>query len=120
MPKLRKVGNPVALLNHVADYTTRELDLRNEISGAEELKNIQLDIDDTFQMHRLRFPKYYRELSNEQVLVSEFIRGDSLEDGIDAGTLSWSTLLDLFDSWCLSIRYRYIPWRLASWKLYHR
>ena len=96
MPKLRKVGNPVALLNHVADYTTRELDLRNEIAGADELKNIQLDIDDTFQMHRLRFPKYYRELSNEQVLVSEFIRGDSLEDGIDAGTLSWSTLLDLF------------------------
>ena len=96
MPKLRKVGNPVALLNHVADYTTRELDLRNEIAGADELKNIQFDIDDTFQMHRLRFPKYYRELSNEQVLVSEFIRGDSLEDGIDAGTLSWSTLLDLF------------------------
>ncbi|MAU18047.1 MAG: hypothetical protein CMA24_01145 [Euryarchaeota archaeon] len=96
MPKLRKVGNPVALLNHVADYTTRELDLRNEISGAEELKKIQLDIDDTFQMHRLRFPKYYRELSNEHVLVSEFIRGDSLEDGIDAGSLSWSTLLDLF------------------------
>jgi len=96
MPKLRKVGNPVALLNHVADYTTRELDLRNEIAGADELKNIQLDIDDTFQMHRLRFPKYYRELSNEQVLVSEFIRGDSLEDGIEGGTLSWSTLLDLF------------------------
>ena len=35
--KLRRVGNPVALLNHVADYTTRELDLRNEIRGAEEL-----------------------------------------------------------------------------------
>ena len=32
--KLRRVGNPVALLNHVADYTTRELDLRNEIKGA--------------------------------------------------------------------------------------
>ena len=32
----QKVGNPVALLNHVADYTTRELDLRNEIKGAEE------------------------------------------------------------------------------------
>ena len=95
MPKLRKVGNPVALLNHVADYTMRA-SLCNEISGADELKNIQLDIDDTFKMHRLRFPKYYRELSNEQVLVSEFIRGDSLEDGIDAGTLSWSTLLDLF------------------------
>ena len=75
MPKLRRVGNPVALLNHVADYTTRELDLRNEIAGADELKEIQMDIDDTFQMHRLRFPKYYDELSNEHVLVSEFIRG---------------------------------------------
>ena len=96
MPKLRRVGNPVALLNHVADYTTRELDLRNEIAGADELKEIQMDIDNTFQMHRLRFPKYYHKLSNEHVLVSEFIRGDSLEDGIDAGTLSWSTLLDLF------------------------
>jgi len=96
MPTLRRVGNPVALLNHVADYTTRELDLRNEIAGADELKQIQMDIDDTFQMHRLRFPKYYQELSNEHVLVSEFIRGDSLEDGIEAGTLSWSTLLDLF------------------------
>ena len=96
MPKLRKVGNPVALLNHVADYTTRELDLRNEIAGAEELMRIQMEIKDTFDMDKLRFPKYYPELSNEYVLVSEFILGDSLEDGIDSGTLSWSTLLDLF------------------------
>ena len=96
MPKLRRVGNPVALLNHVADYTTRELDLRNEIAGAEELIRIQMDVKDTFTMDKLRFPKYYPELSNEHVLVSEFIRGDSLEDGIDSGTLPWSTLLDLF------------------------
>ena len=96
MPKLRRVGNPVALLNHVADYTTRELDLRNEIAGAEELMQIQNDVKGTFSMEKLRFPKYYPELSNEHVLVSEFIRGDSLEDGIDSGTLSWSTLLDLF------------------------
>ena len=40
-PKLRKVGNPIALLNHVADYTTRELDLRNEIAGADELRNLK-------------------------------------------------------------------------------
>ena len=96
MPKLRRVGNPVALLNHVADYTTRELDLRNEIAGANELMQIQHDVIDTFAMDKLRFPRYYPELSNEHVLVSEFIRGDSLEDGIDSGTLSWSKLLDLF------------------------
>ena len=53
MPKLRKVGNPVALLNHVADYTTRELDLRNEIKGAEELSRIKEDVSGNFQMDLL-------------------------------------------------------------------
>ena len=75
MPKLRKVGNPVALLNHVADYTTRELDLRNEIKGAEELSRIKEDVSGNFQMDLLRFPKYYEKLSNKDILVSEFVRG---------------------------------------------
>ena len=95
-PKLRKVGNPMALLNHVADYTTRELDLRNEISGAEELANIQAEIADEFPTPKLRFPKYYPKLSNENVLVSEFIEGISLEEGIENKSLEWSTLLELF------------------------
>ena len=95
-PKLRKVGNPIALLNHVADYTTRELDLRNEIAGADELRNIQNQIKDTFPMPLLRFPKYYPDISNEHVLVSEYIKGESLEEGIEAGNLVWETLLQLF------------------------
>jgi ubiquinone biosynthesis protein len=95
-PKLRKVGNPIALLNHVADYTTRELDLRNEIKGANELKEIQDKIKNDFPMPLLRFPKYYSEISNEHVLVSEFIKGNSLEDGIEQGNLEWDTLLQLF------------------------
>ncbi len=95
-PRLRKVGNPMALLNHVADYTTRELDLRNEISGAEELAKIQAEIADEFPTPKLRFPKYYPKLSNENVLVSEFIEGISLEEGIENKSLEWSTLLELF------------------------
>ena len=95
-PRLRKVGNPMALLNHVADYTTRELDLRNEISGAQELANIQAEIAGEFPTPKLRFPKYYPELSNENVLVSEFIEGTSLEEGIENKSLEWSTLLELF------------------------
>ena len=35
--KLRKVGNPIGLLAHIEDYTLRELNLTNEISGAERL-----------------------------------------------------------------------------------
>ena len=95
-PRLRKVGNPMALLNHVADYTTRELDLRNEIHGANELKSIQDKIAEDFPTTMLRFPKYYPEISNENVLVSEFIRGMSLEEGIENKSLSWETLLELF------------------------
>ena len=95
-PRLRKVGNPMALLNHVADYTTRELDLRNEILGAEELARIQTEIADEFPTPKLRFPKYYPKLSNENVLVSEFIEGISLEEGIENKSLEWATLLELF------------------------
>ena len=95
-PILRKVGNPMALLNHVADYTTRELDLRNEILGAEELARIQAEIADEFPTPKLRFPKYYPKLSNENVLVSEFIEGISLEEGIENKSLEWATLLELF------------------------
>lgn len=96
MPKLRRVGNPVALLNHVADYTTRELDLRNEISGANELAAIQKSIAEDFSMQKLRFPKYWENLSNQHVLVSEYIEGKSLEQEIDEGSLDWQTLLELF------------------------
>jgi len=95
-PRLRKVGNPMALLNHVADYTTRELDLRNEISGAKELADIQKEISAEFPTPLLRFPKYYPKLSNENVLVSEYIQGTSLEEGIENKSLDWETLLELF------------------------
>ena len=57
-PKLRRVGNPIALLEHVQDYTLRELDLRNEIIGASKLNAIREELSGDFPMKRLRFPKY--------------------------------------------------------------
>ena len=95
-PKLRKVGNPIALLRHVEDYTTRELDLRNEIRGGSELKSIQEKLADDFPMPRLRFPKYYPDLSNEHVLVSEFVDGKTLEECIEDKSLAWDYLIELF------------------------
>ena len=49
-PKLRKVGNPMALLNHVSDYTIRELNLTNEINGSKELMQIKNDVSKNFSM----------------------------------------------------------------------
>ncbi len=95
-PKLRKVGNPLALLKHVEDYTTRELDLRNEIRGGDELRAIQERLSDSFPMPKLRFPKYYSDISNEHVLVSEFVKGRTLEECINESSLPWSYLIELF------------------------
>ena len=95
-PKLRKVGNPMALLKHVEDYTLRELDLRNEIKGSEELIQIKNNLENTFPMPLLRFPKYWKEISNQHVLVSEFIEGDTLGKRINSGNISWDEMLQLF------------------------
>ncbi|MEC7100916.1 MAG: AarF/ABC1/UbiB kinase family protein [Candidatus Thermoplasmatota archaeon] len=95
-PKLRRVGNPIALLEHVQDYTLRELDLRNEIIGASKLNAIREELSEDFPMKRLRFPKYYPELSNRHVLVSELIDGQTLEQGIIKSNLAWEDLLELF------------------------
>ena len=95
-PKLRRVGNPIALLEHVQDYTLRELDLRNEIIGASKLNAIREELSGDFPMKRLRFPKYYPELSNRHVLVSELIDGQTLEQGIIKSNLAWEDVLELF------------------------
>ena len=95
-PKLRRVGNPIALLEHVQDYTLRELDLRNEIIGASKLDAIREELSGDFPMKRLRFPKYYPELSKRHVLVSELIDGQTLEQGIIKSNLAWEDLLELF------------------------
>lgn len=47
-------------------------------------------------MPLLRFPIYYPELSNQDILVSEFIEGMSLEEGIETKSLSWDFLLQFF------------------------
>ena len=95
-PNLRKVGNPLALLRHVEDYTTRELDLCNEIKGGTDLKEIQDGLAGRFPMPSLRFPKYFPEISNEHVLVSEFIQGKTLEECIVESYLPWDFLIELF------------------------
>ena len=49
----------------------RELNLNNEIEGGHKLKQIQSNLAEDFPMPRLKFPKYWEKLSNEDVLVSQ-------------------------------------------------
>ncbi len=95
-PRLRKVGNPVGLLQHVEDYTLRELDLRNEIQGAELLETKSKEVEHQFPMPLLKFPKVWPELSNQHVLVMEHIKAPTLESRLAGQDLSWYDLLQLF------------------------
>ena len=95
-PRLRKVGNPVGLLQHVEDYTLRELDLRNEIQGAELLQAKAKEVEEQFPMPLLKFPKIWPELSNQHVLVMEHIKAPTLESRLSDQSLSWDNLLQLF------------------------
>ena len=95
-PKLKKVGNPIGLLNHIEDYTLRELNLLNEITGKDRLEQLAVEYNDKFPMPKLRFPKIWKELSNENVLVMEEIQDSTLESHLNAGTMEWEDLLQLF------------------------
>jgi len=95
-PRLKKVGNPIGLLNHIEDYTLRELNLLNEITGKERLERLAAEYQDKFPMPNLKFPKIWKELSNENVLVMEEIKEPTLESHLNSGTMEWNDLLQLF------------------------
>ena len=95
-PRLRKVGNPMALLNHIETYTLDELDLRNERRGQIRLQEAIESVKDDFPLERLRFPEIHTDISSERVLVVERVREPSIEDRIDDGSLGWEDLLQLF------------------------
>ena len=95
-PRLRKVGNPIGLLAHIEDYTLRELNLLNEINGRNQLIAQAEAIKAHFAMPKLKFPKMWEALSNEHILVMEEITHPTLEDHLEAGTLTWPDMLELF------------------------
>ncbi|MDA7653410.1 AarF/UbiB family protein, partial [bacterium] len=83
-PPLRRVGNPMGLLDHIEDYTMRELDLRNEIKGCAFLeKSLKILNDSGFVISKLNFPKMYPELSNTNVLVMERIHAPTIQTHLE-------------------------------------
>jgi ubiquinone biosynthesis protein len=97
LPHLKKVFDPLAVLKHIEEYTLQELDLLNEISGADELAQIQSEyITDFPLLGKLHFPTFYRELSTSNVLVSKKIEGITYDESLQEGTLQYEKLLNLF------------------------
>ncbi|MGD8339854.1 MAG: AarF/ABC1/UbiB kinase family protein [Gammaproteobacteria bacterium] len=95
-PPLRHVGNPVAILEDLEAMTSAELNLRNELKGQERLRQIHAEQSRQFDLSRLKFPTAYPGLSNENVLVTQFIDAPSVDELLDDDTLRYEQLLDLF------------------------
>jgi ubiquinone biosynthesis protein len=94
-PALKQVGNPVGILEDIEDYTMSELDLRREVNGQRTLRIIQSRHWD-FDLSDLTFARVHESLSNESVMVSEYIEGRTFDELLEAGELDYGDLLKLF------------------------
>jgi len=94
-PKLARVFDPIGIIEHIEDYTLRELNLLNEIEGHKILKEIYEKNKGIYDLSSLKFPKIYKELSSENVMVSEYIPGKTFDEILD-NEMEYSELLLLF------------------------
>jgi ubiquinone biosynthesis protein len=96
MPRLQRVFNPRAVLDHISEYTLHELDLRHEIEGSQTLAGIAAGYAGRVDLSRLRLPQYIPECCTRRVLVSELIVGSSVDELLRAGRFAYQDLLSLF------------------------
>lgn len=94
-PRLARVFDPIGILDHIEDYTLRELNLLNEIEGHEILRGVYDANKNRYDLSSLGFPKIYRELSSENVMVSEYVPGKTFDELLD-DRMKYSDLLLLF------------------------
>ena len=95
-PTLEKVADPMGILDTIETGTLDELDLCHEIAGQKRLHAIYESHSDAFDFSSLRFPRLYEELSNTNIMVSEYIPGKTFDELLDEGALSYDMLLELF------------------------
>jgi ubiquinone biosynthesis protein len=94
--KLANVADPIGILSDIEEYTLSELNLLNEIEGQRILKNICETNQSKYDLSQLAFPQIYQELSNQNVLVAEYVEGKTFDELLDRGELTYQDILNLF------------------------
>jgi ubiquinone biosynthesis protein len=95
-PKLSRVFDPLGILQHIEDYTLREIDLTKERQGQAILKDIYEKNKERFDLSQLCFPHIYSEISSAEVMVSDFVPGLTFDELLDQGRMPYDQLLELF------------------------
>lgn len=96
-PKLRKVFDPLAILDHIEEYTLSELDLQHEIEGRNVLTKIKEDYHSKHDLSKLKLPHFYKDLSSKNILVADFIEGTTFDKALEQKSLKYENLLSLFN-----------------------
>jgi ubiquinone biosynthesis protein len=96
-PKLKRVFDPNGVLDHIEDYTLKEMNLLNEIKGQEKLKEIYEKYKNKYDFSILKFPKIYKNISNENVMVSEYIEAKTFDELLDDKNFDYRFLLKFFE-----------------------
>ncbi|MGL4654196.1 AarF/UbiB family protein [Cetobacterium sp.] len=95
-PKLKKVFNPLEVLENIEDGTLKELDFLNEVEGANYLRRLRNENSEKFDLENLYFSNFVESLCSERVVVSNFVEGKSFNILLKEGKLNYSELLKLF------------------------
>ncbi len=96
-PKLNRVADPLGVLASVETMTLREMDLRNELAGAQKLEAVRAEASNRLpHLKKLSFPKVYPEYTGRDVLVADYVEGPTLNDRIAEGSVDYDFLLLLF------------------------
>lgn len=95
-PKLRGVANPAELIGQIEKTTLAELDFRNEIKGFETLRRVHEKHKSVFEGVHIGFINVYDTISNDKMLVSQYLDGKTVDEMLDAKTFSYDQLLEFF------------------------
>lgn len=93
--KLAKVFDPIGIIEHIEEYTLKEMNLLNEIAGSDTLRSIYEKNKDIYDLSSMKFPKIYKELSSENVMVSEYLPAKTFDELLDSD-MKYEQLLLLF------------------------
>ena len=95
-PKLKKIFNPLEVLNNIEESTLRELDFKNEVDGAKYFERLKSENEKRFDLEGLKFSEFIESLCSEKVAVSKFIEGKSFNTLLKNGELKYEYLLKVF------------------------
>ncbi len=95
-PKLERVADPLGILGTIEQGTLDELDLRREAAGQHVLMDLKSRHAGEFDLSGMRFPKIHEALSNDVVMVSEYVEGRTVDELLERREIGYDALLELF------------------------